>query len=209
MIKRLLVVPVLCLLFFFTGVMAFIAWPYFSFRYDVAFLLTKQSVLHVTAWRWAFYLHISTSVLVLLTGGLQFVKHIQEHYPAAHRLLGKVYVFTLLVISAPSGLIMALYANGGIWAKVSFVLISVLWWSFTLKGLIAIRGQNILLHKIHMMRSYALTLSAITLRLYVLFLPAFTNLHGKDMYVLVAWLSWVPNLLVAEFLIWRWKQQRF
>lgn len=201
MFRRLLLIPALSLLVFFTCVMAGIAWPYFSFRYDIGFLLTKQSILHLTAWRWAFYLHISLSVIVLFTGGLQFVKYIQEHYTALHRLLGKIYVFTLLVVSAPSGLIMAFYANGGWGAKSSFVLVSCLWWFFTYKGFTRIMQHDLLQHQAGMTRSYALTLSAITLRLYVLILPSFFDLHGKEMYIVVSWLSWVPNLLAAEILI--------
>lgn len=52
-----------------------------------------------------------------------------------------------------------------------------------------------------MIRSFALTLAAITLRTYVLLLPIVLNLSAKDAYTLVSVLSWVPNLLVAETVI--------
>ncbi len=52
-----------------------------------------------------------------------------------------------------------------------------------------------------MYRSYALTLSALSFRLLVLILPPFVQLAGAEMYTLIAWLSWVPNLLIAEILI--------
>jgi uncharacterized membrane protein len=178
-----------------------ITLPYFSFATDIGFLLTKQSVLYSKIWRLAFYTHIATSVFVLLFGLVQFVKPVLLKQVAIHRLLGKIYILLVLFISAPSGFIMALYANGGWLAKTSFAIISVLWWIFTYKAYNAIRNRDVDLHIAFMTRSYALTLSAITLRLYVLILPFFFLLHAKEMYTLVSWLSWVPNLLIAEWII--------
>jgi len=201
-IKRIILILIWTLpLLFFTWLMIRITIPYFSFEYDVAFLLTKQRILHITAWRWAFYTHISSSLIVLFLGIFQFIPAIIYKWSTVHRFMGKVYITLVLAISAPSGFIMALYANGGIWAKISFTLISILWFWFTLQAYLQIRKHNIASHTHFMIRSYALTLSAITLRSYVVILPHFFILHSNQMYTLISWLSWVPNLLIAEILI--------
>ena len=198
-----------------TAAILFSAWlmlqltlPYFSFRIDVDFLLTKQSIIHIKIWRWAFYTHISTSLIVLVLGVFQFSKSILRKYPIWHRLAGKIYVILILFASGISGFIMAIYANGGFWAKICFVILSVLWMYFTLQAYMQIRKRNIRQHKNFMIRSYALTLSAITLRLYAMFLPALFHLRGQDAYVLIAWAGWIPNLLFAEYLISRNKTRR-
>ncbi len=188
---------------FFTVLMFRITYPYFSFRYDVDFLLTKQTVLHISLWRLAFYTHISSSIFVLFFGILQFVPGLLQRYRSFHRSLGKGYVLLVIFIAAPSGLIMGYYANGGIWAQTSFMIIALLWWYFTYRAYMEARRKNYKIHLAFMYRSFALTLSAITLRSYVYLLPAIIHLKGKDMYVLVAWASWIPNLIVAEFLIAR------
>lgn len=175
--------------------------PYFSFATNIDFLLTKQSILHKDIWRWSFYIHISTCLVVIISGLLQFSKFILTQTPSMHRALGKIYVLCVLTLSAPSGLIMGIYANGGFWSKTSFVLISIGWWFFTFKAFRLIRKQQIEKHIQFMIRSYALTLTALTLRLYVLVFPHFFILPAKDMYTLVAWLSWIPNLIVAEIFI--------
>ena len=192
----------------FVGILLVFSWlmlkltiPYFTFDYDVSFLLTKQSILHIAGWRWAFYIHISTSLIVLFTGIFQFVNYLLVHYPRLHRVVGKAYLVTVLFFSAPSGLIMSFYANGGLWAKISFVCVSLLWWLFSFIAYQKIRKRKIEQHINFMIRSYALTLSAISLRLYVIFLPHLLHLHSHQMYTLVAWLSWVPNLLMAEWII--------
>ncbi len=193
----------LILLCFFSILMLQITVPYFSFRYDIGFLLTKQAVLHHVWWKYSFYIHIGTSLFVLLFGGLQFFSVLLSKYPSVHRGLGKIYVGLVLGLSAPSGLIMAFYANGGIAARISFVLISVLWWWFTWNAYKAIKRRKVESHIQWMIRSFALTLSAISLRLLVLILPHFIHLHAKEMYTLVSWLSWTINLSMAEVLIKR------
>lgn len=175
--------------------------PYFSFKYDVDFLLTKQHILHVKWWRYAFYIHIALSIPILLFGAFQFLTNTKYYRPKMHRNLGKVYVFLVLGFSAPSAFIMAIYANGGFWSKTSFLLTAFFWWYFTFKAFTKVKQSKFDSHKNYMIRSYALTLSALTLRLYVLILPFFLHLHAKEMYTLVAWLSWVPNLLIAEIII--------
>ena len=52
-----------------------------------------------------------------------------------------------------------------------------------------------------MIRSAALTFAAVTLRVYWPFL--FMTLGEEVGYTLVAWLCWVPNLVVAEWLLLR------
>ncbi len=181
--------------------MLMITFPYFSFKTDIGFLLTKQAVLHSDSWYISFYVHIGSSLIVLLLGWLQFVKYILNNHPTLHRNLGKLYVGVILLLSAPSGLVMGIYANGGAWAKLSFIITSICWWVFTFRAYRLIKLRQIEQHIQFMVRSYALTLSALTLRLYVMFLPMVIHLHAREMYTLVAWLSWIPNLIIAEWLI--------
>lgn len=177
--------------------------PYFSFETDVDFLLTKQSLLYNKIWLSSFYLHIAASPFILMAGVIQFNQYFLKNHKNIHRNIGKLYVLFILLISAPTGFVMAIYANGGIWAKISFLLISILWWYFTWKAYSEIKNKNISAHQDFMIRSYALTLSAITLRIYTFTLPQFAPIRGVEMYILVSWLSWIPNLLVAEWLIQR------
>jgi hypothetical protein len=58
-------------------------------------------------------------------------------------------------------------------------------------------------HQAMMYRSFALTLAAITLRVYIIFFSYNFNLAQPSSYATLAWLSWVPNLLIAEYIIRR------
>lgn len=191
------------LVVFFSALMIRLTLPYFTFETDVDFLLTKQEILYNKIWLVSFYLHIGASPFILLAGVVQFNDYLLSHYKKLHRLTGKIYVLLILFISAPSGLIMAFYANGGWPAKSSFMIIAVLWWYFTWKSFSEIKNKNIAAHRAYMIRSYSLTLSAITLRLYTFMIPQLVHINGVLFYILVSWLSWIPNLLIAEWVIRR------
>jgi uncharacterized membrane protein len=179
--------------------------PYLSFTYDVDFLLTKQKIIHLKHWRYAFNLHILFSVFSLIAGLTQFSKYILTKYKKLHRMIGYVYVIDVICIAGPSGLIMACYANGTIVSKTSFVLLSVLWIGFTSVAIIKALKKKFIEHEKWMIRSYALTLSAISLRLMAFMIPKFIHLTAHAEYALIAWLSWTINLLVAEWIIYRRK----
>lgn len=189
------------LILYFTYLMLLLTVPYLSFKLNVDFLLTKQNIIHIKFWRYAFYAHILTSLFVLLAGAVQFWEYFLQHFKKLHRFIGKIYVFIILLVSGPGALVMSFYANGNIISRSSFVLLSVLWMVFTALAFYFALKRNFVQHRKFMIRSYALTLSAITLRLYALILPNFVHLNAKDEYALIAWTSWSINLLVAELII--------
>lgn len=176
--------------------------PYVTFEKNVDFLLTKLNVYHIRHWRYGFYVHIFSSVLVLVAGFTQFSRRVLHHRPKLHRGMGYVYAVTLLFVSGPGAWVMAFYANGGLPARASFVLLTFLWYVFTLAAMFYVFRRNWNEHGNFMLRSYALTFSAITLRLYAFGID-YLQLHVRpaEAYITIAWLSWVPNLLLAELLI--------
>lgn len=120
--------------------------------------------------------------------------------------MGYSYVISVLLFSATSGFIMSLVANGGISSVIAFTLLSVLWWTFTFLAFKAAKNRKFDQHGKWMLRSYALALSAITLRLWKWMYanwidPEMELLQPMDLYRIVAWVGWVPNLLFAEYLI--------
>lgn len=186
----------------FCWLMIDLTLPYLSFTYDVDFLLTKQKIIHLRHWRYAFNFHILFSIFSLIAGLTQFSNYILNKYKKLHRMMGYMYVVDVICIAGPSGLIMAFYANGTIISKSSFVLLSILWIGFTCMAIIKALKKDFLEHEKWMIRSYSLTLSAISLRLMALIFPKIIHLDAHTEYAVLAWLSWTINLLIAECLIY-------
>ena len=192
------------LITFFSFQMLMIVLPYTSWEWDVDFLITKQHIVHLDFYRVAFYSHIFSSVIVLLSGAVLFSEFVLRKLPKLHRMVGKLYVCLLLLISAPSGMVMAFYANGGWMAQLSFLILTLLWWWFTYRGYRTARQRKFKAHKKWMIRSYALTFSAITLRVAQMILGTYFYLDTEVQYILVSWGSWILNLMVVELWMY-WK----
>lgn len=177
--------------------------PYTSGQTDIDFLQTKQHIIHLKHYMGAFYLHIFTSLWIFASGLTQFSGWILRRAAWLHRFMGISYVILVVGVSAPAALVMSLYANGGTWSKCSFVILSVLWWWTTLQSYRYIRQHNIEKHSIYIIRSYALALSAVTLRIMQYGFAMWTTFDPEDTYRWIAAPSWILNLLIAEWIIRR------
>jgi hypothetical protein len=186
---------------FFSALMLQITLQYIPIRTDAAFLQIKQEYIHITPWRIAFFVHVFSSMFVLIAGFTQFSGYLLSHYKKLHRVIGKLYVIDILFITGPASFIMALLANGGISSRIAFTTLAILWMATTAKAWRSAMARQFTTHKEWMMRSYALTLSAITLRAWKWLLIALFHLRPLHAYMIVAWMGFVPNLLFAEWLI--------
>lgn len=165
------------------------------------FLGKKQEVVFNVFWRTAFYIHITGGMLALIIGPFQFVKRLRNKFLKIHRTIGKVYLGAILFMAAPSGLFMAFYAEGGNWGIIGFTLMALAWLFTTYMAYETIRKKNVEAHKRWMVRSFALTFAAVTLRLYVPIASAWFHVSGPLVETTSAWVSWLPNLVVAELLL--------
>jgi uncharacterized membrane protein YozB (DUF420 family) len=82
----------------------------------------------------------------------------------------------------------------------SIVLLGLCWLMSGWMALAAIRRGDVTGHREWMVRNFALTFAAVTLRLW---LPTLTAATGSfiDAYRTVVWLCWVPNAIVAEIIL--------
>lgn len=181
-----------------------ITLQYFPIHFDVAFLRIKQNYIHLTYYKIAFYTHVVFAILSLPAGFTQFSKLIRKCYPKIHKLFGWLYIITILLLAAPSGFVIGIHANGGLSSQIAFCILSILWFCFTFKALQSIIKKNYKLHQVFMIRSFALTLSAITLRLWKYLIVMFFEPKPMDVYQIVAWIGWVLNLVIAEIIIYKY-----
>lgn len=144
------------------------------------------------------YIHASASILALVLGPFQFSAHIRQKYSNVHRWCGRVYLLVGVLVGGLSGLYMSQYAFGGALAKLGFAALAVAWLYTGLRAYLSIRQGAIDEHRKWMVRNFALTFAAVTLRIY---LPA-SMLAGIEFHVaypVIAWICWFPNLVFAEW----------
>lgn len=192
----------LLLLFaFFAYLLLKISLQYVPYDTDVAFLRIKQDVIDIPFYKLAFFTHVYTAVFVLPAGFTQFSSYVRRKFPALHRYSGWLYAAVVILLAGPSGLYMGIYANGGLVSQISFVLLAGLWISFTLIAVIKAMQGDYKAHRGFLIRSFALTTSAITLRAWKYLIVLLFEPRPMDVYQIVAWLGWIPNLIMAELII--------
>ena len=142
------------------------------------------------------FIHVAGAVTALLIGSLQFLPGLRRGSSPPHRWTGRVYVAGCLVGGA-AGLILAPGSHAGPIASAGFGSLAVLWIAATLLGWRAAMQGRFAEHRRWMIRSWALTLAAVTLRLY-LPLVMVLDLPFLPWYRAISFLAWVPNLIAAE-----------
>lgn len=142
--------------------------------------------------------HAAGGSLALLLGPFQFLGGLRARRPLVHRTMGRLYVLGCLV-GGVSGLILALGTTSGWVPGLGFGTLAIVWLTTTWLGVRAAMRRDFVRHRAWMVRTFALTLGAISLR----FLLPGMLIGGVDpatAYDIVAWACWVPNLVLAE--IW-------
>jgi len=144
------------------------------------------------------YLHAFASMLALALGPWQFLPALRRAKPVMHRWMGRVYLGVGVLIGGLAGLYMAAHAYGGPVSTAGFALLALLWLYTGGRAYAAIRRGDFAAHRRWMIRNFALTFAAVTLRLW---LPLFAGLGipFEAGYPVSAWISWLLNALAAEW----------
>jgi len=145
--------------------------------------------------------HALLSLVALAIGPFQFIGRSTSVRASWHRKAGRIYVGACL-LSAPVGFVLAIGTSAGPIAAVGFGLLAVAWFATTSLGLKAVLDRRFEDHRRWMIRSFCLTFGAVTLRLY-LPIGSMLGFDFDTAYVIISYVSWIPNLMVAELLIRR------
>ncbi|SDG10105.1 Uncharacterized membrane protein [Lentzea fradiae] len=181
------------------GITAFAASAYVTLDMDQA-----RPPLHGPVHYGLLVAHIFTGTVAVLTGVSQFWPGLRAKHPRVHRVMGRVY-FAAVLPSSVLGLVCAQLALAGLASAGPLSVLSVLWFVSAVQGLRTARRRRFAAHRVWMIRGFALTGAAVTGRLWGLLLGGLLpEADGLMVFVTANWLSFVVNLLVAEW----WIQSR-
>lgn len=147
-------------------------------------------------------LHVAAGVTALVLAPLQLVPRVRDRIPALHRASGRIYAVAC-AIGAPAGFMLALGTTAGPIAGAGFAVSALLWPVFTFIGIKAAIDGRFEDHRAWMIRSFAITSTAITLRLMLPFAGLVLAVPFFPAYRVIAWLSWLTNLAIAELYLRR------
>ncbi len=174
--------------------------------YGFAFMFLPDDVVpeairdRFTTYPFAGYGHVIGGGLALLLGPIQFSPWLRRKHMAWHRWLGRMYALAV-IWAGLAGLFLSQLTFGGFAGQTGFAALAILWLVSIAFAWIRIRQGNKGSHRMWMIRNFSLTLAAVSLRI---LLPVLTGAMGMEFeaaYTAIAWLCWVPNLIIAEWMI--------
>ena len=150
---------------------------------------------------WGIYPHALFGGSALLLGAFQFNRAFLRRNPRRHRLLGTAHVVAATLVGA-AGLYMSAWSYGGWTTHLGFAALAIVLLVSTVRAYLAARRHDFVAHREWMLRSYALIFGAVTLRIELPILIAALGSFDPA-YAAIAWVSWVPNLIWAEWYLRR------
>jgi uncharacterized membrane protein len=144
--------------------------------------------------------HVAASLVALAIGPFQFIPAIRRRR-SLHRGLGMAY-FVAVFVGGTSGFFTAFIAQGGPISVAGFIVLSLLWLGTAGLALRAVKRADYVAHEDWAIRNFALTFAAVTIRLQ-LGAGFAAGRSFEDFYWMLSWTCWIPNLLLAEWLIRR------
>ncbi|MDR7278348.1 DUF2306 domain-containing protein [Catenuloplanes atrovinosus] len=149
-------------------------------------------------------IHAVPAGLALAIGPFQFVTRLRLRWPRAHRIAGRVYLISVVIAAAAAAYSSAV-TESGFSLQVAFYLLIAAWLYTGAMAYRTIRRGEVRLHRIWMIRNYALTFAAVTLRLYQLaglqLMEVWPALEYQQVYIASAWASLFGNAVIAEYFI--------
>lgn len=157
--------------------------------------------------RVALYMHVTAAGLALVFSPLQFARRLRARLPSLHRGVGRV-ILGAIVLGGSAGIVISTVSEAGLVGTIGFGLLGVFWIGSALSGLRAIRRGEVDHHRRWMIRTFALTYAGVTLRIWQPLLTGLLTAAGLDAstafdraYTVMPFLCWVPNLLVAQWMV--------
>lgn len=152
------------------------------------------------------FVHAGSATAALLLGSAQFVPGLRTGAPVVHRWTGRAYIISAL-IGGVTGLLLAAGTAAGPIAAAGFSALAVISLVCTVQAWRLAMARRFDEHQRWAVRSYAMIFAGVTLRIW-LPLSGMAHLDFMESYRVIAFLSWVPNLLVAELYLARARATR-
>lgn len=181
---------------------ALISWRFF---FGAQFMEDGPLAYHLLTNPISANLHFIFSPLALLVGGLQFSQKIRIKYTKFHRAVGFIYIASCLM-GAFGSIPLAFITEASPTASAGFFLLAVFWLISTSMGIFHALQKSFRKHEVWMIRSYAFTYAAVTLRIYMSVTSAIYGNVSEEAYAFIAWACWVVNIFFAELLL-NWQRK--
>ncbi|MGH7575704.1 MAG: DUF2306 domain-containing protein [Longimicrobiales bacterium] len=144
------------------------------------------------------FIHLAAAVPLLLIAPLQFSRRLRARWPRWHRRIGRAYLGSAMVAALVAAYLGATFERVG--SRTPLVIFALLWFAFSAAAWLCARRGAFAVHERFVVRSYALALAFVLVRLLGEFqdrlFPFMPDQALRD--ATREWLSFVLPLLAVE-----------
>jgi uncharacterized membrane protein len=144
------------------------------------------------------YVHTLGSAIAAIIGPFQLLGAVRRRVPRVHVWLGRTYL-----VAVGLGGVSGFYLLPENWTHSSFgyafALLAIVWLYTGVRAYTTIRRGDVAAHRRWILRNYACTYAAVTLRLQVPILIVGGGMDPVAAIDILGWVCWVPNLLLVEW----------
>jgi hypothetical protein len=166
------------------------------------FYLEKLPLAHPKLWRAALLVHVPSALFALPACLVLLVPATSRHFPRAHRWLGRLTGMLVLGAVVPSGLYLALFAQGGLVTTLGFWLTGLLTFVAMGNAIRTARARELRAHRRFSMH-VAAQLSVAVLSRLLLVGAETAGFYSEWVYIAALWVPVLGSAMVAELVTGR------
>lgn len=126
--------------------------------------------------------------------------HLRSTYRNVHKKLGRIQSLAIILLIVPSGLVMSLFTESGLWAGAGFACQALALLIFTVLGWTYAIRMQFAIHQQWMTRAFLTLCGAIVLRILAA-VGVQAGWSHEFYYPITAWLCWLLPLATYEALL--------
>lgn len=161
------------------------------------FFLEKLPLAQPKLWLSALYVHVPSALLALPACLLLLVQRVRSRWPRVHRWLGRATGLLILCAVVPSGMYLALFAQGGLISTLGFWLTGAITFVAMLQSIRSARARDMKAHR-RFSTHVAAQLSVAVFSRFLLAGLESIGLYGEWVYIAALWAPVVGCAVVAE-----------
>lgn len=149
---------------------------------------------------WVF-IHVVAGMLATIVSPIQFVPNFRSNYIRMHRIIGRTYVYSIIVSSITSFYLCATTPEN-FWYALGLGGFTAAWLFTGVMGMITAMKGRIELHKAWMIRSFVVTIGfSISRLLEDMVIQVHAEVGRVERLTILSWISWIIPLMITEWLL--------
>lgn len=163
------------------------------------FYLEKLPLAQPTLWLTALYLHVPSALFALPACLVLLSARVRSRFPRFHRRLGRITATLIVFVVVPSGMYLALFAQGGLPSTLGFWLTGLIAWVAMIRSVLSARAGDMKSHR-RFSTHVAAQLAVAVFSRFLLVAVEEIGLYSEWAYIAALWVPVIGGVLLSEAL---------